>query len=61
MGKETKRKRKFAIQHKLQKKGKIGKLKTRYLDADSKERERIFAKIRKLSPNYSINEMGKAK
>jgi hypothetical protein len=60
MGKETKRKRQFAIRHKLQKKEKIGKLKARYNSADSKERERIFAKIRKLSPDYSIDEMGKA-
>ncbi len=61
MGKETKRKRQFAIRHKLQKKDKIGKLKVRYMTADSKERERIFAKILKLSPAYSIEEMGKAK
>jgi hypothetical protein len=61
MGKETKRKRKFAIHFKLHKREKIGKLKARYLTADMKERERILIKIQKLSPGYPIGELGKAK
>ena len=61
MGKETKRNRQFVIRHHLQKKKKIGKLKVRYQTADLKEKERIFGKILKLSPNYSIDEMVKEK
>ena len=61
MGKETKRRRQFVIRHGLQKKKKIGKLKVRYQTADLKEKERIFAKIRVLSPDYAIEEMVKTK
>jgi hypothetical protein len=61
MGKETKRKRKFAILHRLRKKEKMGKLKTRYQTADSKERERILTKVRKISPGYSTDLISKAK
>ena len=61
MGKETKRRRQFVIRHGLQKHKKIGKLKVRYQTADLKEKERIYAKILKLSPNYSIDEMVKTK
>ena len=59
MGKETKRKRQFAIRHHLQKREKIGKLKQRYANADAREREKLLAKILKLSPDYSVDELNK--
>ncbi len=59
MGKETKRKRQFAIRHHLQKREKIGKLKQRYASADAREKEKLLAKILKLSPDYSVDELNK--
>lgn len=61
MGKETKRKRQFAIRHHLQKREKIGKLKVRYANGDAREREKLVAKILKLSPNYLLDEISKTK
>jgi hypothetical protein len=61
MGKETKRKRYFAIRRKLHLKEKIEKLKASYSTADAREREQIISKILKLSPGYPTNEIGKHK
>jgi hypothetical protein len=61
MGKETKRKRQFAIRKHLQKREKIEKLKKRYATADAREREKLFAKVLKLSPAYTLELMGTEK
>ncbi len=61
MGKGTKRKRQFIIRHKLHKKEKILKLKTKYQNADLKERERIIAKIRKISTTTPVDEGSKSR
>lgn len=61
MGKITKQHKHNAIKQKRRKHEKIQKLSERFLTADSKEREHILAKIRRVAPAYPLDVFGQGK
>ena len=61
MGKITKTHKHNDIKQKRRKHEKIQKLSERFLTADSKERELILAKIRRVAPAYPMGVFTQAK
>jgi hypothetical protein len=61
MGKITKQHKHNAIKQKRRRHEKIQKLSERFISADSKEREHILTKIRKVAPAYPLGGLGQGK
>ncbi len=61
MGKVNKRRKHSLIQQKHRKHEKIQKLTEKYQGADSKQREQILARIKKIAPAYPLGGLSQAK